>query len=101
MRADEIEVIDLRSLVPWDVDAVVRSVAKTGRCLVLHEAPLTGGFGGEVAARSAARPSEWLDAPVARLGALDAPVPLREGPRGALLAEGPARYRRSGDLLAY
>jgi 2-oxoisovalerate dehydrogenase E1 component len=72
----EIEVIDLRSLVPWDTEAVVRSVARTGRCLVLHEAPVTGGFGGEIAATVGREAFEWLDAPVARLGALDTPVPF-------------------------
>jgi 2-oxoisovalerate dehydrogenase E1 component len=96
----EIEVVDLRSLMPWDVGAVVRSVAKTGRCLVLHEAPLTGGFGAEVAATVGREAFEWLDAPVARLGALDTPVPFARAlealhsPQGRLL---PALR----DLLAY
>ncbi len=87
----EVEVVDLRSLVPWDVETVVRSVAKTGRCLVLHEAPLTGGFGGEIAAIVGSRAFEWLDAPVARLGALDTPVPFAKSlealysPKGRLL----------------
>lgn len=72
----EIEVIDLRTLQPWDVEAVLASVRKTGRCLVLHEAPTTGGFGGEVAATVGAQAFEWLDAPVERLGGLDMPIPF-------------------------
>jgi len=72
----EVEVVDLRSLLPWDRDAVVSSVRKTGRALVLHEAPTTGGFGGELAAVIGRDAFEWLDAPVARLGALDTPVPF-------------------------
>jgi 2-oxoisovalerate dehydrogenase E1 component len=96
----EVEVIDLRSLIPWDVETTVRSVARTGRCLVLHEAPLTGGFGGEVAATLGREAFEWLDAPVARLGALDTPVPFARSleavysPQGRLL---PALR----ELLAY
>jgi 2-oxoisovalerate dehydrogenase E1 component len=96
----EVEVVDLRSLLPWDVGAVVRSVRKTGRCLVLHEAPLTGGFGGEVAASVGREAFEWLDAPVARLGALDTPIPFAKAleaqfsPKGRLL---PALR----ELLAY
>jgi 2-oxoisovalerate dehydrogenase E1 component len=90
-EGSELEVIDLRSLVPWDVEAVVRSVARTGRALVLHEAPLSGGFGGELAATIARDAFEWLDAPVMRLGALDTPVPFAKSleaqfsPKGRLL----------------
>jgi 2-oxoisovalerate dehydrogenase E1 component len=71
-----IELIDLRSLAPWDVETVVGSVKRTGRCLVLHEAPVTGGFGGEIAATIGREAFTWLDAPVVRLGALDTPVPF-------------------------
>ena len=96
----EVEVIDLRSFVPWDVETVVRSVAKTGRCLVLHEAPLTGGFGGEIAATAGREAFEWLDAPVARLSVLGTPIPFAKAlealysPKGRLV---PALR----DLLAY
>jgi len=95
-----VEVVDLRSLQPWDRDTVFASVRKTSRVLVLHEAPLTGGFGGEVAATIGREVFEWLDAPVARLGALDTPVPFSRAleevfsPRARLL---PALR----ELLAY
>jgi 2-oxoisovalerate dehydrogenase E1 component len=73
-----IEVIDLRSLLPWDMSMVLESVRKTGRCLIVHEAPESGGFGGEVAAVVARDAFAWLDAPVQRLGALDTPVPAAQ-----------------------
>ena len=73
-----IEVIDLRSLLPWDQACVLESVQKTGRCLIVHEAPTAGGFGGEIAAVVAREAFAWLDAPVERLGALDTPVPAAQ-----------------------
>ena len=71
----EVEIVDLRSLVPLDEEAVLRSVAKCGKAIVLHEAPRTGGFGGEVAATIAEKAFEYLEAPIVRVTAPDTPVP--------------------------
>jgi 2-oxoisovalerate dehydrogenase E1 component len=72
----DVEVVDLRSLQPWDRDTVLDSVKKTSRALVVHEAPLTGGFGGEIAATIADEAFMWLDAPVRRVGGLDTAIPF-------------------------
>jgi 2-oxoisovalerate dehydrogenase E1 component len=74
--AGEVEVIDLRSLHPWDRELVLESVRRTSRALVLHEAALTGGVGGEIAATIADEAFMHLDAPVKRVGGLDAPIPF-------------------------
>jgi 2-oxoisovalerate dehydrogenase E1 component beta subunit len=71
----DIEVLDLRTLAPLDRGAVLESVARTSRALVLHEASRTGGIGGEIAATIAEEGFEYLDAPVTRLASLDTPVP--------------------------
>jgi pyruvate/2-oxoglutarate/acetoin dehydrogenase E1 component len=72
----ELEVIDLRSLKPLDEEAIVRSVSKTGRVLILHESPQTGGFGGELAAVVAESEAfDYLDAPIRRLAGRDIPIP--------------------------
>ncbi len=72
----QIEVIDLRTLNPMDDQSVIESVKKTNRCLVVHEAPRTGGIAGEIAARVNEFCFEWLDAPVRRVTGLDSPVPF-------------------------
>ena len=71
-----VEVIDLRTLSPLDKDAILTTVKKTNRVMVLHEASLTGGIGGEISAIIAEEAFEWLDAPVIRVASIDAPVPF-------------------------
>src|ERR1051325_938838 len=71
----DVEVIDLRTLAPLDKEAILASVKKTSRALILHEASLTGGIGGEISAIISQEAFEWLDAPVVRVASLDTPVP--------------------------
>lgn len=91
MNADA-EVIDLRTLVPLDVDTILNSVKKTGKVLLLHEDTLAAGFGGELAAIIAEHAFEYLDAPIVRVASWDTPVPfaipLEQGflPKGRLKA---------------
>ena len=74
----DVEVVDLRTLYPLDIDTVVASVQKTNRAMVVHEAVRFGGFGGEVASQIQELAFDYLDAPVKRLGAAHAPVPFAE-----------------------
>jgi pyruvate/2-oxoglutarate/acetoin dehydrogenase E1 component len=71
----DVEVIDLRTLAPLDKQAILDSVKKTSKVMVLHEASRTGGIGGEIAATIAEEAFEWLDAPVVRVASIDTPVP--------------------------
>ncbi len=69
------EVIDLRTLLPWDAPTVIESVKKTGRCVVVHEAPRTSGFGGEIIAQIMEDAFDYLEAPVERVTGFDTPFP--------------------------
>ncbi|MBU3740752.1 MAG: 2-oxoisovalerate dehydrogenase [Candidatus Kapabacteria bacterium] len=84
-QGTSVEVIDLRSLAPWDKDMVLESVKRTGRCVVAHEDKKTAGFGGEVASTITEEVFRWLDAPVVRVGSKDTPVGFAKSLEGAIL----------------
>jgi len=96
-----VEVIDLRTLVPFDRDTVLDSVRKTGKTLIVHEDNLTGGFGGEVAAVIAQDAFEYLDAPVRRVAALDTPIPFAPPLDGEYLPLEEDILSAARDLAAY
>ena len=89
----EVEVIDPRTLVPLDLDAIVESVRKTHRLVVAHEAVVHGGFGAEIVAQVQEAAFDELDAPIGRVGAPFAPDPVQPAPRGRVPA-GALRGRR-------
>jgi len=95
------EVVDLRTLVPFDEETVLTSVRKTGRAIVVHEAQLTGGFGGEVAARIADSAFAWLDAPVRRVAYADSPVPYAKELEQALAPTREKVLAAAREVLAY
>jgi len=97
----EAEVIDLRTLVPYDEKTVTASVKKTGRALIVHEAPLTLGFGAEVAARLAEAAFPWLDAPIRRVTYPDRPVPYARVLENALLPTKEKVLTAAREVLAY
>lgn len=82
-----VEIVDLRSLQPWDKETVEASVKKTGRVLILHEDTLTGGFGGEIAAHLAEHCFASLDAPVMRCASLDTAIPMNKDLEEQFLAK--------------
>jgi 2-oxoisovalerate dehydrogenase E1 component beta subunit len=97
----ECEVIDLRTLCPLDRNSFLTSVRKTSRALVVYEAHLTGGFGGEVAAIIAQEAFDALDAPVTRVASLDVPVPFSPPLEDAMLPSAEKIYRAAVDVLEY
>ena len=92
------EIIDLRTLVPLDVDTILASVKKTGKVLLLHEDTLTAGFGGELAAIIAERAFEYLDAPIVRVASWDTPVPFAIPLEQGFLPKG--RLKEAAERLA-
>jgi len=97
----EVEVIDLRTLKPIDWPCVMESVKRTSKALVVHEDQLTGGIGGEIAARIGQDAFEWLDGPVVRIGAADTPVPYNKKLEHAFLPNDERLLAACRGLLAY
>jgi 2-oxoisovalerate dehydrogenase E1 component beta subunit len=97
----QVEVIDLRTLNPMDDKTIAASVRKTHRCLVVHEAPRTGGVAGEIAARANEFCFEWLDAPVRRVTAPDTPVPFSPPLEDCYLVQAEDVIRASRWMLDY
>ncbi|HTE01694.1 MAG TPA: dehydrogenase E1 component subunit alpha/beta [Mucilaginibacter sp.] len=83
-----VEIIDLRSLQPWDKEAVEASAKKTGRVMIFHEDTLTNGFGGEIAAHLAEHCFTALDAPIMRCASLDTAIPMNKALEDQFLAKG-------------
>jgi 2-oxoisovalerate dehydrogenase E1 component len=97
----EAEVVDLRTLIPYDEETVLASVKKTGRALIVYEAQLTLGFGAEVAARLADAAFPWLDAPIRRVAYPDRPVPYARVLENALLPDKGKVLAAARELLRF
>ncbi len=96
-----VEVIDMRSIIPFDENAILESVGKTNRVVILHEAPLTGGAGAEFAARIAEKAFDYLDAPVKRVAALDVPTPYSPPLEAAALPDLDRVLAAAREVLRY
>lgn len=96
-----VEVIDLRSLLPLDDDAIVATVRKTNRLLIVHEDTRTGGIAGEITARVSETCFEWLDAPVLRVTAVDVPLPYSPPLEDYVLPQTSDIVRAVRRLVAY
>lgn len=98
---EDIEIIDLRTIVPWDREAVLASVRRTNRCMVLHEDTITCGFGAEIAATITSECFIHLDAPVMRIAPPDIPIPYNKGMMDAVIPTIEVVANELRALLAY
>jgi 2-oxoisovalerate dehydrogenase E1 component len=98
---ESIEIIDLRTVVPWDKQTVLDSIKKTNRCLILHEDTITSGFGAEIAAVIAKESFAFLDAPIERLATPDIPIPYNLGMMDVVIPTIDTIIKRLSDLLNY
>ncbi|MDB4887304.1 MAG: Transketolase central region, partial [Gemmatimonadetes bacterium] len=96
-----VEVIDLRSLAPLDDEAIIATVKKTNRVLIVHEDTRTGGIAGELTARISESCFEWLDAPILRVTAHDVPLPYAPSLEDFVLPQTPDIVHAARRLAAY
>jgi 2-oxoisovalerate dehydrogenase E1 component beta subunit len=97
----DVEVLDLRSILPLDEEAILATAKKTSKVIVLHEATLTGGPGGEVVARIAEKAFEYLDGPIVRIAPPDTPVPYSPPLEEAFLPQTKDIVEKAKKLAAY
>ena len=98
---DSIELIDLRTIIPWDKACVLSSIAKTGKCLIAHEDTRTGGFGAEIMACIAEEAFTDLDAPLVRVTSTDTPIPFNISSMEAVLPGVEQLRTKMQELLAW
>jgi 2-oxoisovalerate dehydrogenase E1 component len=96
-----VEVIDLRSLIPLDKEAIFASVKKTSKVLIVHEDKVFSGFGAELAAMIGTDMFQFLDAPIQRVGSLFTPVGFHRNLEKAILPDEDRIYKAALDLLNY
>jgi 2-oxoisovalerate dehydrogenase E1 component beta subunit len=96
-----LEIIDLRSLLPFDEEMVLESVKKTGRLIIMHEDTLTGGIAGEIAARVADQAFVYLEAPIKRITGPDTPVPFAPPLEEFFLPKASDVIRTAKELMAF
>jgi len=97
----DVELIDLRSLSPYDWEAIAESVKKTSRVIVAHEDMLSWGYGAEIAARIGEELFDWLGAPVRRVGAMDTFVAYQPVLEDAILPQAEDLYRAMEEMARY
>ncbi len=96
-----VEVIDLRTIIPFDEEMIYKSVKKTNKVVIIHEDTLTGGFGGEIAARVAENCFQFLDGPVKRIAALDTHIPYSPILEATVLPNRDRVYKGIKELIEY
>src|SRR5207302_3951197 len=100
-HAVSVELIDLRSLNPYDWEAIAESVRKTNRCIVAHEDTLSWGYGAEIAARISSELFEYLDAPIRRVAAMDTFVAYQPLLEDEILPQADDFYKAMQELAEY